>query len=96
MIFQRLAAVVLLTAAAPATARDVPDNIEQFYKNITSQNKCSDILASGFYSKDGDKPSTILYSLLLPNMLTLQRPFTVVIISGITVSSTSEERERAW
>ncbi|VUC22008.1 unnamed protein product [Clonostachys rosea] len=53
MISQRLAAVALLAAAAPATARDVPDNIEQFYRNITSQNKCSDTLASGFYSKDG-------------------------------------------
>ncbi|KAK7221318.1 hypothetical protein V2G26_009321 [Clonostachys chloroleuca] len=59
MIFPQLAAVALLAAAAPATARDVPDNIEQFYKNITSQNKCSDILASGFYSKDGDKPTSV-------------------------------------
>ncbi|CAI6099512.1 unnamed protein product [Clonostachys chloroleuca] len=50
---------VLLAAAAPAIARDVPANIRQFYDNVTSKSSCQNTLAGGFYSKDGDSGKAV-------------------------------------
>ena len=37
-----------------ASARDVPQNVRDFYNTITGQGKCNNALATGFYSQDND------------------------------------------
>lgn len=46
-----VAASVLVGLAA---ARSVPANVQSFYDAVVAQSKCSNVLASGFYSSDGD------------------------------------------
>ncbi|KAH7171341.1 family 75 glycoside hydrolase [Dactylonectria macrodidyma] len=46
-----VAASVLVSLAA---ARSVPANVQSFYDAVVAQAKCNNVLASGFYSSDGD------------------------------------------
>lgn len=46
-----LAASVLLGVA---TARDIPTNVETFYKSIVKQGECNNVLVEGFHSSDND------------------------------------------
>lgn len=46
-----VAASVLLGLAS---ARSVPTNVKNFYDAVVAQGKCSNVLADGFYSEDGD------------------------------------------
>lgn len=39
---------------AQAVARDVPANVQSLFDSITSQGSCSNELATGFYSREGD------------------------------------------
>ena len=60
MQFSKLSLLIAATISAQAVAaRDVPGNIRDFYQSITSQGQCNDVLAKGFYSKDGDGPGKI-------------------------------------
>lgn len=58
-------ALLLLVAIALATtglARDVPSNLKSLYDNVKSSGKCSNELATGFYSSDdgpGSKSSPV-------------------------------------
>ncbi|KAI5456792.1 family 75 glycoside hydrolase [Mariannaea sp. PMI_226] len=46
--------VAATTLLGLTNARDVPTNVKNFYSNIVSKGSCSNKLATGFYSTDGD------------------------------------------
>ncbi|KAK1479562.1 fungal chitosanase [Colletotrichum cuscutae] len=41
--------------AVPATARDVPANVKAFYDQVRGRQQCSNVLKTGFHSKEGGK-----------------------------------------
>jgi len=43
-------AVLLLSSALAATARDVPQNVRDFYNKVRGSRECANPLASGFWS----------------------------------------------
>ncbi|KAM0327181.1 hypothetical protein ACHAQA_006313 [Verticillium albo-atrum] len=50
-------AKTLLASALLATsvlARDIPENVKDFYDHVRAQKKCDKVLAGGFHSTDGD------------------------------------------
>ncbi|KAM5354297.1 hypothetical protein ACJ41O_000947 [Fusarium nematophilum] len=52
-----LRTTLLTSLVALASAREVPSNVKAFYDSITKQGSCKKVLASGFYSSDGDSGS---------------------------------------
>ncbi|OLN85471.1 Endo-chitosanase [Colletotrichum chlorophyti] len=50
VLFAVLAAIITCVSAA----RDIPNNVQDFYNHIRDQKKCKDVLASGFHSADND------------------------------------------
>ncbi|KAL1866294.1 hypothetical protein VTK73DRAFT_4824 [Phialemonium thermophilum] len=49
-----LSALILSALAASSAARDVPSNVRNFYNTIVGQGQCSNVLATGFHSIEGD------------------------------------------
>lgn len=50
----RLRNTILLSLAAAASARDIPNNVRDFYNNVRNQGQCYNKLKSGFHSIQGD------------------------------------------
>ncbi|KAK5996830.1 Endo-chitosanase [Cladobotryum mycophilum] len=49
-----LKAAVLASLMAAAGARDVPENVRNFYNSVKARGDCSNKLATGFHSEEGD------------------------------------------
>jgi hypothetical protein len=52
-----LASAAALTSVA--SAKDVPQNLKDLISSVTSQGQCNNVLASPFYSEDGDADDTV-------------------------------------
>lgn len=61
-----LLAVLLL--AAPALAREVPDNLQEFYDDVRDKGVCEKKLASGFWSNDEDDSESTATHHTLPHL----------------------------
>lgn len=51
--FTAAASTVVLAAAGLASARDVPQNVRDFYNTVVGRGQCDNVLASGFHSVYG-------------------------------------------
>jgi hypothetical protein len=52
--FVALATLLSGAAVIGASAREIPDTLQDFYDYITDQGECDNVLAGGFHSTDGD------------------------------------------
>ena len=52
--------------AAPILARDVPDNLRDFYDDVRKRKQCDNKLATGFWSSDEDNSGFFLTEALEP------------------------------
>ncbi len=62
----RSLALLFLSSALTISARDVPQNVREFYNKVKGNRQCSNPLASGFWSTDwgtNSKPSSALLPL---------------------------------
>ena len=54
-------AVLLLSSALTASARDVPQNVRDFYNKVRGSRECANPLASGFWSTNWGTDGVYFY-----------------------------------
>ena len=52
-----LSALIALVFAACPLAREIPDNLQDFYDDVRDRDSCGKKLATGFWSSDEDDSS---------------------------------------